>query len=546
MGLAASQARLLTITARKSDCEYQSMSYSHQKIALSRDMNIVSSQYEAALNKTKLVYDFYGSGDKSTQLSYGLLMQPSKLNDFRPSPITDQVGRIVLDSSLAAAARAAGIPQEGLGTTPSSDIRNAFVEGLVSAGVVTPAVGKGIQNVQYNPNAGFGDVDVTTTRTESVTLADFINDYIGDIECNFSDLTLDAGGSTLYFRDGIKNADYALYDNSPEASMTVTLKDLLDPAKSYSLYGHTWGTENTLAFGGVGCVIDKVASCSYWDMLADSLGQYINPDDKFAQAALEYAYQQTMHKLENLCEGKNYDLSNAALSYKYSHSSLDEMKPEVKKKTEDYVGYVYIKNKKYNDNGYKNGYALNLSNMTQAYFTYFAQYMQGLGKSDYKVTNEKSTSKFVTSDSYNFAFDIVTDPEVNGDNLLIANFYDTLFNQIALNGWVTNDNVKDTEYLQTMLQNGSMYISTLGDDSYYYQSNYSINSYIKEITDEEGIAAAEQKYNREKTKIKNKENIIDMKMKNLDTEISALNTEYDSIKSVISKSIDKGFKRYDA
>ena len=34
MGLAAGQARLLTITGRKSDCEYESMRLSHQKLAL--------------------------------------------------------------------------------------------------------------------------------------------------------------------------------------------------------------------------------------------------------------------------------------------------------------------------------------------------------------------------------------------------------------------------------------------------------------------------------------------------------------------------------
>ena len=37
-----------------------------------------------------------------------------------------------------------------------------------------------------------------------------------------------------------------------------------------------------------------------------------------------------------------------------------------------------------------------------------------------------------------------------------------------------------------------------------------------------------------------------MKMKNLDTEISSLTTEYDTVKSVISKNIEKGFKRYQA
>ena len=55
MGLSASQARLLTITARKSDCEYESMRLSHQKIALSRDMNVASAEYQDSLEQTKLM-----------------------------------------------------------------------------------------------------------------------------------------------------------------------------------------------------------------------------------------------------------------------------------------------------------------------------------------------------------------------------------------------------------------------------------------------------------------------------------------------------------
>lgn len=51
MGLATAQARLLTITARKSDCEFLSMSYSHQKIALSRNMEQVSTEYQMLLTK---------------------------------------------------------------------------------------------------------------------------------------------------------------------------------------------------------------------------------------------------------------------------------------------------------------------------------------------------------------------------------------------------------------------------------------------------------------------------------------------------------------
>ena len=132
MGLATAQARLLTITARKSDCEFLSMSYSHQKIALSRNMEKVSTEYQNALNQTKLVYDYTGTNSSDMDLTYGLLMSPSVYNDYYPKLVTDSKNRVILNSSYAAAARAAGIPAEGLSGTPSSDVRNKFIEkGLI-------------------------------------------------------------------------------------------------------------------------------------------------------------------------------------------------------------------------------------------------------------------------------------------------------------------------------------------------------------------------------------------------------------------------------
>ena len=61
MGLAAGQARLLTITGRKSDCEFESMRLSHQKIALARQLADLSNEYQNSLTQTKLVYDYYGT-----------------------------------------------------------------------------------------------------------------------------------------------------------------------------------------------------------------------------------------------------------------------------------------------------------------------------------------------------------------------------------------------------------------------------------------------------------------------------------------------------
>ena len=186
---------------------------------------------------------------------------------------------------------------------------------------------------------------------------------------------------------------------------------------------------------------------------------------------------------------------------------------------------------------------MNLTSMSEAYLTYFAMYMEGTSNTTYSADKLKSNCKFV--DEF-FDFSVLTAADTTGNNMQIAGFYDTLFNQICTKGWVENDKVDDKDYVQKMLKDGSMFLSSIQDDGYYYQDNYPTNSYVKEVTDESKIAQAEAKYNREKEKINYKENVIDMKMKNHDTEISALTTEYDTVKSVITKNIEKSFKRYDA
>ena len=217
---------------------------------------------------------------------------------------------------------------------------------------------------------------------------------------------------------------------------------------------------------------------------------------------------------------------------------------KVDENVNNYVGIVYIENSAREDEGkYNDGYGLNISSMSKAYLTYFAQYMEGIANSQYHVENIYDNSNFIDD---MFTFTYVTGIDTSGNNLLIAGFYDALFNQICTKGWTENEKVDDPEYLQQMLQSGAMYVSTMTDDGFYYQGNYATNSYIKEVTDEEGIAQAEAKYNREKEKLNYKESILDTKMKSLDTEISALTTEYDTVKSVIQKNIEKSFKRYNA
>ncbi len=557
MGLAASQARLLTITSRKADCEFQSMRYSHQKIALSRNMTDISNEYQNSLNQTKLVYDYYGNNDKSLALTYGLLMTPSELNGHMPVLTTDSSGRIVLNSAYAAAAKAAGIPQEGLGCLPSTTVRNKFIEGLAGAGLITPEAAATYQGITYAQEMGLGTTDLVTATIEQMTLDEMMDHYLlnGDMtlyaEFNAGVLKAQTGGNSAVIYNG---------DNSSSSGSVnktnLNIIDVLNNDYQYIIIGSHEDDDRA----------DQARSfqnLDIWNWMFEELANMLNVTGNAQIAgAIQVAEAMTRELLDYDKHGTSYSTSASK-----KHSTMNSDKTSMnsagegfieflgfgqngKVSTSDHFGVVNLDREGNAWNHKPRGLvSIDISNIAKAYLTYFAQYMEGGERySEYKVDAE---SNRVDSDNTHliddeFKFDVLVDQGINTNQALNSGFYDAMFNQLCLKGWVENPNIDDRDYLQEMLQSGVLFISTCNDDGNYYQGNYSTNSFIKEVADEEAIARAEAKYNTEKQKINSKEEALDLKMKNLDTEISSLTTEYDTVKSVISKNIEKSFKRYDA
>lgn len=623
MGLAASQARLLTITSRKSDCEFQSMRYSHQKIALSRSMTDISNEYQNSLNKTKLVYDFYGNGDQTNPVTYGLLMTPSELNGYMPMLTTGSDGRVVLNSAYAAAARAAGIPQEGLGCLPSETMRNSFYDGLLGSNIITQNVADLCKSTGYSQDIGMGAVDLIAKQVETKSVEELLETLSDNVSINFAEtgyLCSNGNGANISNASltDIWNGNYVLY--------TVNACNTNHDGDLSSLYK-----------------MDELVQWSGWDTMFDSIDQALDTGDPIVAAAIRGARE----KINYILYGKT-DGSSSDSNFKSTHgnddgcgethsndgyastnvptgqgwgntilgSGLDRKQgneddglkaaqtlingfgaweedggitglggevpnaegvaERLKNNASKYIGYYGFRvnlqmGSYYGDRDTGSGLAIDVSNILKTYLTYIYEALSPANSrykiDDNKVNVEKLSawgdthsildSRIITDGSSrsvkrsNFIsdkceIDMVVSSGMNTEGTLYSGHYDALFNQIASRGWTVNNNVNDKDYLKEMYQNGLMFLTTCGDDGHYYQGDYSIHSYVKEVTDEEAIAQAEAKYNTEKQKLNHKEQIIDLKMKNLDTEISALTTEYDTIKSVISKNIERGFKRYDA
>ena len=117
-----------------------------------------------------------------------------------------------------------------------------------------------------------------------------------------------------------------------------------------------------------------------------------------------------------------------------------------------------------------------------------------------------------------------------------------MFNQICANGWTENDLVGEEENLKNMLKNGTLFTSTLSEmDGNFYQGPYTSNNFIAEVADEDAIARAEAEYKTKQLQLSAKEEELDIDLQQVDAELSALTTEYDTVKSLISKAVEKGF-----
>ncbi|MDR1327635.1 MAG: hypothetical protein LBJ74_04435, partial [Heliobacteriaceae bacterium] len=109
MGMTASQARLLSITARLSDNEHsgQSVSYTKQRLADQTDQ--IQQEYNAALSATKLtvLIGFAGTEPQYGDLAYSLLMNPEVAVNNKQYVITDNKGKVLVTKEIADAYRSA-------------------------------------------------------------------------------------------------------------------------------------------------------------------------------------------------------------------------------------------------------------------------------------------------------------------------------------------------------------------------------------------------------------------------------------------------------
>lgn len=136
------------------------------------------------------------------------------------------------------------------------------------------------------------------------------------------------------------------------------------------------------------------------------------------------------------------------------------------------------------------------------------------------------------------------DPANIGNADAKAQWLTNLFNRMQ-KGYKVLENglAKSQEWLEYAFESGLVSMEQV-DLSYNWVSmDYKSCSNIYEETDNSStVSKAEAKYNRAMNDIKQKDGMFDLQLKNIDTEHSALQTEYDVIKEVMKKNIERTMK----
>ena len=103
MGMAASQARLLSITARLTNNENSGQSVSYSKQRLADQTQQITNEYNEALSATKLTVltSFNGADANYTDISYNLMTSPQMAENVKQYVVTDTKGRVLVTKNLA-------------------------------------------------------------------------------------------------------------------------------------------------------------------------------------------------------------------------------------------------------------------------------------------------------------------------------------------------------------------------------------------------------------------------------------------------------------
>ena len=207
-------------------------------------------------------------------------------------------------------------------------------------------------------------------------------------------------------------------------------------------------------------------------------------------------------------------------------------------------------------------YAVNVKNVVNTFFTYYAAALEGklTAKKDsngkvtginegisYKdgihslagVSAQSTTKSTYATQVKDYNESVEETPSKDSGTKTYgytATFYMNLYSAINSAGWQSSGNLDSEEYLQNQVLYGGVTIKQLNSSGGWSAlTSSSANSPLSSETDEQYQEQAERDYEAEKDKITYKETRLNLRKTMLDAELSSVNTEMQSVSKLLEK-----------
>ncbi len=546
MGMAASQGRLLSITARISNNEFEQQCVAYSKQRLADDSQKANDEYLDALQATQyqILTGYNGDVPNYEPVCYNQLTSLNSVAVGRQYIVSDNKNQIVVPEKIAQAfgekhvdfntflknVSGGKLTQVSEPNVTEADVHDAWDKYLVS-------VIRGHQEgmfISYDENGkAYLDHTLGFSYHESKTDG---GETVSYVTYRTSEITGSAGNK-IYIQEGIEGGDpYYYYRNLPVEVEAYTKDD---------------GTMGYLAKYRISDVMDDG-----YNLMQDS--EYIYLNNVYVEPSGNgYTYYKARYNAET---GEIERIKDASGNYEMYDNHTINGQLFV---SQDYGSNLSEPNivEITSDNPDPSKTKGAFTDTTTAENTIFYQGTTAEQRELYDYAMAVS-EKYAKGNKL----------EYDGDQV---QYYRNIYQEMITRGFTTFAQMVDDKYINTMtydLGNGQP-VGVADETQAFQNDNWLINlikngklaisyydstaqGFVKTtLDDDESIverenkskmAIAEQVYQGHMNRIEKQDKKFDMQLTKLESEHTALTTEYDSVAKVISKNVEKSFNVFNA
>lgn len=488
MGMSASQARFLSLTARLSDNEMTQQNLAYTKQRLSENSQIINDQYLDALNKTKyqVLTGYNGTQANYADISYNQMTGLNSVACGKQYLVKDNTGKVLVSSAIA----------------------KAFAYGNGDFNKFLTQIDKGYTQ---------SDLNIKSLDAEE-KIHDAWDKYLASV------------GQSL--------------DNTAEGKHILGFGFTSFSNDSYDGYA-TYKSAYSKSSDGVVTQLNKDSNGYYTD-------NYLIIAQKNEDGEIECGYQigDNFHTLEGIkynTESKKFTFAqfteDDGTLTEYDALYANTMDDESVKVFEDSRNYLTFNGTNYTDET-NHSYdvtvtseALNFEGSTTAQRELY-DYALAITEAYYNNSNAHS------------AENLTYDPQVvnhykNIFNEMRTKGYTTVEEKYNVSDSKASTNLKDPEWFVKQLKAGNLVLSYYSTaEKSFIGTTLDDDESITEKEDKSAMAVAEQVYQSAMNNLESQDKQIDLQLNRLESEHNAIQTELEAVQSVLKKNVENSFKTF--